>query len=98
MLLMGRMGGAHTAMMRRATIARSGVLSVSMRWFVRTIGRPRRKAKDEALRVEKERKAKRTAAIVGGIFGGVTGVVLVTGIVMWIWRSWKRGKPGEGTG
>jgi hypothetical protein len=50
------------------------------------------KAEDEALSVK---KAKRTAAIVGGVFGGVIGVVLVTGIVMRVWGPWKKSKSGR---
>jgi hypothetical protein len=91
MLLMGRMGGVRTAMMSRATIARRGDLSVSMRWFVRTMGRPRRRPEDEALRVEKKRKFKRAVAIVDGIFGGVIRVVLGTGIVMRILETLEEG-------
>ena len=51
------------------------------------------KAENEVLSTEKKRKAKRTAAIVGGVFGGVIEVVLVTGIVMRICGLWKKGKP-----
>jgi hypothetical protein len=50
------------------------------------------KAEDEALRVE---KAKRTAAIVGGVFGGVIGVVLVTCIVMRVRDPERKSKPGR---
>jgi len=57
MRLMARMGGVRTTMMRRATIARRGGLSVSMRWFADH--RTAEKAEDEALRVEKEEKSQK---------------------------------------
>jgi hypothetical protein len=41
------------------------------------------------------KKAKRTAAIASGVFGGVIGVVLMMGIVMRVWGPWKRSKPGR---
>jgi hypothetical protein len=53
------------------------------------------KAEDEALSVERKRKATRTAKIVGGVFGGVIGVALVIYIVVGVLEPWRKSKPGR---